>query len=79
MTDRQTVKRSGDVFIPVVFETYGAVGWEARKLIAEITEKAVVERERKDFKEWAFVHLSLALQKGNSLIWNAGERMARGA
>jgi hypothetical protein len=69
------MKKTGDAFAPVVFETYGAPGWEARKLIKEITQHVPLD-QRKEFSSWAYVHLSCALQKGNAAIWRAGQQLA---
>jgi len=65
-------------FVPIVLETYGAIGKEAQNMISELA--ALIEDSgRQPFKDWAYSHLSRALQKGNALVWGAGLRLVAGA
>lgn len=68
------MRSSGDDFVPVILETYGTIGRKARKLLAEIAEQSP-HHQRKDFREWAYLYLSCALQKGNAAIWQGGAKL----
>jgi hypothetical protein len=67
----EMMRRSGDEFVAFAIETHGAVGNEARLLLKRIANQ-VEAHKRKDFLEWAYSHLSCAVQKGNALLWRAG-------
>jgi hypothetical protein len=69
------MRRTGDNFVPIVLETHGAVSVQAQRLLRDITER-LPKHEQKDFREWSYLHLYRALQRGNAAIWQAAEKLA---
>ena len=70
------VKANGDVFVPFVVETWGAIGQEARKLLKEISE-LLPESRKKEWLKDAYCGISCDLQRGNAAMWRAGVKLAK--